>query len=94
MHFFAIFRPSLIMERKSSTHRERFFYVYLQIVWEERTDGSEFENFLSLNFCKFAVECDWNSKGYKNVGNLKFAFFWKEVGFFQEKKTWFFFQNR
>ena len=51
------------MEGKSSTQRGAFSYVYLSIVraeWPE--NDSEFIIFLSPNYNKFAVECDWNSK--------------------------------
>ena len=45
------------MEGKSSTQRVRFFNVYLSIENVQISDRSEFENFLTLNYRKFAVKC-------------------------------------
>ena len=78
------------MERKSTSERGRFFYIYLLIenVRVRQTDDSEFESFLLLNHSKFAVECDQNSKISQIRTNL---FFWeKNLGFFRNKNMIFF----
>ena len=76
---FFIFRHIYSMKGKSSTQNtqsERFFYVYLPIVRTECPD-SEFESFLSPNWRKFAIECDWNSK----ISQIRTkSFFEKKLG--------------
>ena len=48
---------------------------------------SDFNFFLSANYNKFAVECGWNSKITKNVGNLWFL--GGKVDFSEKKRDFF-----
>ena len=45
------------MEGKSSAQRERFFFKFTCQLSGPNPEDSEFETFLSPNYCKF-VECD------------------------------------
>ena len=70
-----VFRPYINMEGKLSTQREDFFHAYLLIdnvrCWNSpMLDGSELEFFLSPNYNKFAIECDWNGQILKCVRSL------------------------
>ena len=47
---------------------------------------SECENFFPLNYTKFVVECDWNSKNSRNAQKN----FGKTHGFFRKKTLKFF----
>ena len=49
-------------------------------------DGSDHENFSSLNYSKFALECDWKSKIFQNVRNVYFLY---EIDFFPRKTRFF-----
>ena len=78
------------MEGKTSTQRKRFFTLTCQIkIFESecpcpvrQNDDSQFDNFLSPNYSKFAIECDRNSKNSQTVQNL--AFFKKKLEFFSK----------
>ena len=77
------------MKAKSSTQMERFFTRRLPIAFTLKTmlvHVSERENVFSLNYSKFALECDWNSKISQNLQNL--GLFWKNRSVF--RKNWFF----
>ena len=52
------------------------FYVYLRIVKVQMSNGFEFENFLSTNYRKFALESDSN----KNFSNTYTTWgFWRRT---------------
>ena len=62
-----------------------FFNIYLPIAraeWLEVEGHSEFENFSSPNYSKFAVECDWISK--ISQIRTKIDFFKKNYDFFSK----------
>ena len=50
---------------------------------DDENDGSDCENILPPNYCKFAVECDRNSKLAQKVQKL--LFFEKKRRFFLKK---------
>ena len=80
------------MDGKSSIQNaeiEHFLHIFAN--WKcpmfESVQWSDREIFLSPNFCKFAIECDWSNKISWNIQN--FGFFGKIDGRFW-KKTWVF----
>ena len=72
------------MDWKSSTQSVRFFYANLPIENFRMSEGSEFNNFSSSNFGKFAVECNWNSKVFEIRQNTLLSFE-KNLDFFQNR---------
>ena len=76
----AIFRDTFNTEVKSSTQRERFFNVYLPIVWAEGPD-SEFENFI----CQIVAKLLLNATEIISQIRTKVEFFLKKLLGFYEK---------
>ena len=77
------FADYLLLSAHIFTQRGAFFYVYFPNVQPEWPEAnSEFENFLSPNYSKNAVKCDWNS----NLSQiLTEVFFEEKLGFLLKK---------